>query len=1063
MRSNLAAGLILVLLMAGISFSINVSSCQVLSSPGVYDLNASLSGAPNNFFSQYIYTWRACIVINSSDVLLDCHGYNITNSGLGAASGIGVSAGSGQLNNITVQNCGQISGNYFSGIAIANVDNSSFINTNISGCQNGFHVMHSNNLNISGIQAVDGSNSTLPGSTDNVFSGFRVENATGVQISGSTIRNVSSYGMVVYTGINLNIHDNSISYARPRFFGMGQGVLLFSVNHSAFSRNNVSYNQAHGLQLADGIINENGGYYVNITDNVFIGNAYSNIFAVKSYGCRFSGNNLSNCTIANEGIGGRYGSGMWIQNGNSETSVANNTVFGNRFGANLYLQNAVVDGIYAYNNTRDGIWLIGDNSTIKNSRAFNNNGTGIYQFSNRNNMTNNTAAYNGQHGFYFGYPYTISINNTAYNNNWSGFYYYLPRYPISINDYAYNNSQYGFYFVDIGNGDFRNTNSQDNALGGIYLDRMSGSSSFNNATLLSNGGPGAYVNQSNYITFSNSSFNGNTFGIYSFYASWIMPSDSVFDNNGIGFYDLGGSYHTFSNVSFQNNPAGILANGTTQLSSSDSDYEGSDAAASIIGGSYGSFTSDLFHDSGTGLRASGTNFLSTASSNFSGNGVALSLANSGSTHTLPRIENNTLGVNVSNAGTNTFNNALFLANGLDLYTEAPSSSPTLILNNAVFGDPLLNHTNLSINDVVDASTAYLVNFTTEPAPIPNETASFNQKFVEIASITGAPVLDTLVYLWDDSEIPVNQTEEDITLFQYDGAWAELDGDLDTGANTLTATGIAPASSYGLLFLPPAPSGPTEDGGNKLHIEKSFGGFVFDEAKFNVTSGSAKIPDAKIYITYNSIVIETLNTDSKGSATFTPGEPGKYYAQAKKSGYTDSSSIPFTAGLNPLEGRAPSSIEEGESFLVTITSSGEPVADATVMVCQTRKTTDSQGIAAFSISAAGLCQITAGKGGYQNWSSSVSILPAEPKPPSEEEGEAPEVVPQPEPEEEPEPERPVSPLVQVEVPSVESPMQPVSESQVESSQQYLWGMLVLVLVIIAAVYYFRKKHPKKLKK
>ena len=73
MRAFLA--LVALLVMAGFSFSVNVASCQVINSPGVYTLTQSIiGGSPQPYGASFDDT---CIGINTSNVVLDCAGFTI--------------------------------------------------------------------------------------------------------------------------------------------------------------------------------------------------------------------------------------------------------------------------------------------------------------------------------------------------------------------------------------------------------------------------------------------------------------------------------------------------------------------------------------------------------------------------------------------------------------------------------------------------------------------------------------------------------------------------------------------------------------------------------------------------------------------------------------------------------------------------------------------------------------------------------------------------------------------------------------------------------------------------
>ena len=83
--------------------AVNISSCgagSVISAPGVYTVNASLSGAPNA-----ASTGNACIVIGTDDVIVDCQGNLISHDDSANTEAIIVNATASPLSNVTITNC----------------------------------------------------------------------------------------------------------------------------------------------------------------------------------------------------------------------------------------------------------------------------------------------------------------------------------------------------------------------------------------------------------------------------------------------------------------------------------------------------------------------------------------------------------------------------------------------------------------------------------------------------------------------------------------------------------------------------------------------------------------------------------------------------------------------------------------------------------------------------------------------------------------------------------------------------------------------------------------------
>ncbi len=103
-----------------------------------------------------------------------------------------------------------------------------------------------------------------------------------------------------------------------------------------------------------------------------------------------------------------------------------------------------------------------------------------------------------------------------------------------------------------------------------------------------------------------------------------------------------------------------------------------------------------------------------------------------------------------------------------------------------------NYTNLSLSDVV--SSAYSIDWDTEPAAPPADYLSFEDKFVNIAG--GAPI-DSVTWHWLQNET-FGYAESTLGVWKYNGSWSDRGATLDTGANTLTLTNLNPASTYAIL-------------------------------------------------------------------------------------------------------------------------------------------------------------------------------------------------------------------------------------------------------------------------
>jgi parallel beta-helix repeat protein len=296
---------------ASIALPNYIDGCTNISVSGNYALNSSLTGA--NVTSVQLLT-KVCILINSSNLTLDCAGYTITNNVTGNTTGILTEGSAGaELTNITIENC-QVSNftwdvyAYYSNSSIilnntanlsANIafesHNSSYINfTNNTAynnvgdgfsSNNSFYNIWDNNTAYGNSQgfvcSYYSSNNTLIRNTahNNTLNGFLIkEEATENNFTLNIGYNNSYYGFEVYDSSNNNFANNTV-YNNSR-----SGFDIYNSNSSTFTNNTA-------------ISNEEDGFYLDsVFSNSFIDNtAYGN----QEFGFNIqtsSGNDLTNNT-----------------------------------------------------------------------------------------------------------------------------------------------------------------------------------------------------------------------------------------------------------------------------------------------------------------------------------------------------------------------------------------------------------------------------------------------------------------------------------------------------------------------------------------------------------------------------------------------------------------------------------------------------------------------------------------------------------------------------------------------------------------------------------------------
>ncbi|MFH1260468.1 MAG: right-handed parallel beta-helix repeat-containing protein [Candidatus Micrarchaeota archaeon] len=243
----------------GILESPTPSGCQLIDAPGIYTLNIDATGAPTDYD---IFTASACIVIDSSDVELNCDGHSITGDDTGTyQTKVGIFAGDlASLQNITIRNCPNIS-SYTVGLYTYSINESSFSNITI--------------YNTTGIVTY--------GAYLSVFSYSDVSNLTvynttgnGIDIYGS---NVTFSDTLVYDsdayGIYVNGFASNHTFSNATVHSSVAGI------HTASYLTNISvahlYNNTVDLELYGGtadviiyldnvVFDSASGTYVNYTN-----------------------------------------------------------------------------------------------------------------------------------------------------------------------------------------------------------------------------------------------------------------------------------------------------------------------------------------------------------------------------------------------------------------------------------------------------------------------------------------------------------------------------------------------------------------------------------------------------------------------------------------------------------------------------------------------------------------------------------------------------------------------------------------------------------------------------
>jgi parallel beta-helix repeat protein len=609
--------------------------------------------------------------------------------------------------------------------------------------------------------------------------------ADNVTVSNFVLRDATgSYGLystASYASIsNLYTTNNDIGF-----------YLLGSSN------NNLTSNTAHdnldeGFRLSS-----------NSDNNTLINNTAYNQPYYGFYIYRSSGNALINNSAYNSSLW--YG--FFIYSGAQDNALINNTAYGNaHHGFHIYMtSDNVLQGNTAFNNSADGFRISSStNNVLDSNTAYGNLQSGFLASSDSDNLiTNNNAYDNAQYGFYL----HLSTDNTVQSNDASGQEGGVHIFSGSGNlleSNTANGNDLGFYLDLSSDNELVSNTAHDNAEHGFLLSSSSGNLlSSNDAHDNANYGFYIYLSPSNNITentaygnlngfrmssspenslYGNSAYSNDDNGIQ-LYSSpdSVLEGNDVYENGYSGFY----LYESDGNVLLDNAARENSYYGFLVYLSSENVLEGNDAYDNLRHGFLVSSAQDnsLVDNTAHGnslygfhLYLSGDNHIESSSAY--GNEIGTYLLRS--TGTVLEGEH-------------------YYGNTADLVLNASSESADVTLLGIVFDNPSGNmegYSNISIADVMEPDSTYAISWSDQPAALPHPYISFEGKHLDISSSTGTSI-DLITWHWLESEAD-GYDESEFQLWQYDSAWTALNASLDNSLNTLTLSGLNPASVYSIL-------------------------------------------------------------------------------------------------------------------------------------------------------------------------------------------------------------------------------------------------------------------------
>jgi uncharacterized repeat protein (TIGR01451 family) len=312
--------------------------------------------------------------------------------------------------------------------------------------------------------------------------------------------------------------------------------------------------------------------------------------------------------------------------------------------------------------------------------------------------------------------------------------------------------------------------------------------SFNNVTIrncpsISSYTYGIYMLGANRSRVNTTSVANNTYGIYLDNANNTNISNSTASGNTYGIALNGSTLGRITNFSVSNGTYGILVNSssnitianTTALNNSLSSVASLSSSHIIIGNS--SYSSSAY----------GILLNSTSNSTVSNN----------------TISQNTYGLySESSNSTKLSTGRFFNSTVAELIFNNSGGSPMLVnLTRILIDSPsgtFANISNISLNDSLAASDAFLLKWSGEPSPLPGPYINFSNKFVNLTNLSPGVIIDRITLGWNSSEIIPPYDESRFALFKYNSSgWAKLNESPDETANSLSLSNVSAFSVFAL--------------------------------------------------------------------------------------------------------------------------------------------------------------------------------------------------------------------------------------------------------------------------
>jgi parallel beta-helix repeat protein len=581
---------------SNLTIALSISACQTLSTASTtYNLNQSITGKDG------ANSW--CLRASANNIIIDCHGYNVSANASGDNQLYGIYAGAG-MTNITVQNCNvrDYATAQIAFVSVTGANNK--IQNNTAYQFNASLQVSSYGLYLSGTTA----NTTIINNTvRNTSTADLFLSASG---AGNVVKDTIidgpypakinlTWGPYATAAINV-IAAKSPAPADPATFTDIGRYVNVSNSSAAWAFLNISYTDADAVGVTKSSLRlskNNGSWY---TDPAAFasssGNDSTNDYVwanITNFGSTFapmgtSNGNISSCqtlSIANQiynltsNLTGNLSTGRCIDiaannvtldcAGWKITGSSSGTTYGVYVGAynNTAIKNCVIT------NYTNGICLTSSNNSIlTNNTASNNTNVGINLTSSKNNnLTNNTANNNTQYGIYLTLSSNnILTNNIASNNTNYGIWLNTSNTNNTLTNNTANYNNFGVHLASNSNNNTLTNNTANYNSNGFWLASIFNSTVSNNIAS-NNTNYGIYLEVCSGNNLTNNTANYNTLYGIIFVSNTnksILINNTASYNVGWDFYSQSSAFNnTITNLTTNDTNSSFTYNGSIYLKS----------------------------------------------------------------------------------------------------------------------------------------------------------------------------------------------------------------------------------------------------------------------------------------------------------------------------------------------------------------------------------------------------------------------------------------------------------------------------------------------------------------